>query len=101
MRKLFILALLFFSALVVIGTLSAPGSTGGRQITSSVGPADQATLQQDAAMTQVMSAPTVSGPMQAYGTVDPQLGRSQNPAFVRQLERYQNEIDRMLGRPPR
>lgn len=101
MRKLFILSFLFFAALVVIGTLSAPGSTGGRQITSSVGPADQATLLQDAAMTQVMSVPTASGPMQSYGTFDPQLGRSQNPAFVRQLERHQTAIDRMLGRPSR
>lgn len=101
MRKMFILALLLLSALVVIGTLSAPGSTGGPQITSSVRPADQATLQQDAAMTQVMSVPTASGPMQTYGTFDAQLGRSQSPAFVRQLERYQAEIDRMLGRLPR
>lgn len=98
MKKLLVLAVLLLGSLIALGTLAAPGTTNRRPPASSVGPADQATLQQDAAMTQGMSAPNAGGPMQTYGTVDAQLQHSQDPAFVRQLEQYQSDVDRMLGR---
>ncbi len=49
-------------------------------------------------MTQYMSSPGAAGPMFTGATVDPQLRHSQDPAFVRELEEHQQDMDRMLGR---
>lgn len=57
------------------------------------------TLQQDADMTQRMSAPNASGPMFSGQIRDPQLDHSQSPAFIKALEQHQAEIDQMLARP--
>jgi hypothetical protein len=101
MKALLVVAGALLVALLAVGALTAPdAATPGRSgTTSAVGPMDQATLQQDAWMTQQMSMVGANGPMQTYSVSDPQLVHSQNPAFVRQLEQYQAEIDRMLARP--
>lgn len=59
---------------------------------------DHDTLQQDALMTQRMSAPNAAGPMFTSQVQDDQLTHSQNPGFVRALEDHQADIDRMLAR---
>lgn len=101
MKKLLVIATLFLATVIVLGETTKPDSPSRSTArpASSAGPADQATLQQDANMTQQMSVGGANGPMQRYGTPDPQLTHSQNPAFVRQLEQYQAQIDQMLARP--
>lgn len=102
MKKLVIAATLLLVAAIGLAVLVAPASPEGGTFGSTLsGPVDQVTLQQDAAMTQAMSVPKASGPMQSYAIVDPQLRHSSNPAFLRQLEQYQGDIDRMLARPNR
>lgn len=60
---------------------------------------DHDTQQQDALMTQRMAAPNAAGPMFTGQVQDDQLTHSQNPGFVRALEKHQADIDRMLARP--
>lgn len=55
-------------------------------------------LHQDYNMTQYMSGPTASGPMFTGQITDPQLEHSSDPAFVRELEQHQADMDRMLAR---
>lgn len=55
-------------------------------------------LHQDYNMTQYMSGPTASGPMFTGQLTDAQLEHSSDPAFVRELEQHQRDIDRMLAR---
>lgn len=94
------LGLLLFVA--TVSALSPPSTT-----TPGAGPAapiaatasyNHAQLQTDAAMTQGMSTPNASGPMQSGKIQEPMLQRSQNPAYVKALEQHQAEIDRMLAR---
>ena len=59
-------------------------------------PEDQ--LHQDYNMTQYMSGPNASGSMSTGQVTDPQLQHSSDPAFVRELEEHQRDIDRMLAR---
>lgn len=102
MKKLLVAVTLLLAAIVTVGALGAPDASTPatpRPATVSAGPASQATLQQDAFMTQQMSVAGADGPMQDYAMADSQLRHSQNPAFVRQLEQYRAQIDRMLARP--
>lgn len=96
-------------------TRPAP-SVAPAPITTTVGPADlpvtvpttervvrtpassEDQLHQDYNMTQYMSDPNASGPMFTGPMTDPQLQHSSNPAFVRELEQHQADIDRMLAR---
>ena len=64
------------------------------------GLSDRAQLQRDADMTQQMSTPKANGAMQTGQTPEPMLQRSQDPGYVRALEQYQADIDRMLARNP-
>lgn len=64
----------------------------------STSPLDHDTLQQDSLMTQRMSAPNAAGPMFTGQVQDDQLTHSQDPAFVRELEQHQADVDRMLAR---
>jgi len=100
MRKFIAITTVLLASVIAYGAVTAPDDGAPRRPgpTAPVGPADQATLQQDANMTQQMSSAGAGGPMQDYGVTDPQLQHSQNPAFVRQLEQFQGQIDRMLAR---
>lgn len=60
---------------------------------------DHDALQRDAEMTQRMSAPNAAGPMFSGQIRDAQLDHSQDPAFVKELEEHQADIDQMLARP--
>jgi hypothetical protein len=51
-------------------------------------------------MTQAMSTPNASGPMQNGLVPNGMLHRSQDPAYLRALEQHQADIDRMLARLP-
>jgi hypothetical protein len=55
-------------------------------------------LHQDYNMTQYMSDSNASGPMFTGQLTDAQLEHSSDPAFVRELEQHQRDIDRMLAR---
>jgi hypothetical protein len=54
-------------------------------------------LQGDAEMTERMSIPSASTGQNHLR--DPQLQRSQDAAYLRQLEQHQADVDRMLARP--
>lgn len=98
MKKLFVLAALFFALIVAVGLTSEPNSRGSAP-TTPAGAYSHELLQQDGNMTQVMSTPDANGPMQSGQTTDAQLAHSKDPAFVRALEQHQGDIDRMLARP--
>ena len=55
-------------------------------------------LHDDYTMTRYMSDPNASGSMFTGQVTDPQSQRSSDPAYVRELETHQQDIDRMLGR---
>ena len=95
-RRFFIEALAMAAVLGGFGLLSTVGGdTAGSGHTGSY---SHEQLQRDAGMTQQMSVPNASGPMEQYQTRDPQLDRAQDPAYVGALEQHQRDIDRMLAR---
>ncbi len=55
-------------------------------------------LHEDLNMTRYMSGANATGPMFTGQVTDAQLQRSSDPAYVRELEKHQQDIDRMLGR---
>ena len=58
-------------------------------------------LSRASAMTQQMSSPgPITGHEYHGHTSDEQLRLSANPAFVRELEAYQSQIDQMLAKTP-
>ena len=102
MRKLLIVATLFFALVIGVGLAAQPDESPARATsTSGASTYSHDQLQRDAQMTQQMSASNADGPMQRGDVRDSQLDHSQNPAFVRALEQHQADIDRMLARPDR
>ena len=99
MKKLLVVAVLFFGSVIAIGEATKPDQRPAPATSSSGGGYSHELLQRDADMTQRMSAPNSDGPMQRGQVRDAQLDHSQNPAFVRALEQHQADIDRMLARP--
>jgi len=99
MRKLMVVVVLFFGSVIAVGLASEPDGQSRPASSTSGGGYSHELLQQDAAMTQRMSAPNADGPMQRGQVRDDQLNHSQNPGFVRALEQHQADIDRMLARP--
>lgn len=71
-------------------TFTPTGSSGGSY--------SESQLHQDYNMTRYMGNPDAAGPMFSGQLVDPQLQHSQSPAFVRELEEHQADMDRMLGK---
>lgn len=99
MKKLLIVTVLFFGSIIVIGVASEPEQRPAPATSPSGGGYSHELLQRDADMTQRMSAPDATGPMQSGQVRDAQLDHSQDPAFVGALEEHQADIDRMLARP--
>ena len=85
---------------VSTGLAAESPATPTRTPAPAVGAADHTQLDVDFQMTQRMSTPNASGPMQEGRVTDPQLTHSSAPAFVAQLEQHQRDIDRMLARTP-
>ena len=82
-------------------TMEAPA--GPATPTADPAPAQSARpdlLAEDAFMTQQMSTPNASGPMQDGRIQEPMLQRSQDAGYVRALEQHHADIDRMLARNP-
>lgn len=100
-RRLIITAVLFFGGVFTLAVWSEPdGGAGAPSPPSYSGTYDHDQLQRDAQMTQNMSAPNANTDAQ-YHRGDEQLSHSSDPAFVRDLEAHQADIDRMLARPGR
>ena len=99
MRKLLVVAVLFFGSVIAVGLASEPDTRPAPASSTSGGGYSHELLQRDAEMTQRMSSPTADGPMQRGQMRDEQLDHSQDPGFVRALEQHQADIDRMLARP--
>lgn len=93
-------AFALLALIVTIGVVSQPsGSAPAPGSPPAVtGTYDHAQLQRDAVMTQQMSTPNASGPMQDGRVREGQLQRSQDPAYVGALEQHEADIDRMLAR---
>lgn len=93
-------------SLAVVSLASMSSGSGNRPSPSgssdsgSVGAATHAQMQLDVEMTQRMSTPIASGPMQGGLVNDSQLQRSRDPGYVVALERHQADIDRMLALNP-
>ena len=100
-RRLAVAGAVFFGGVMALAAATAPdGGTGGQPPPAYVGVYDHDQLQRDAQMTQNMSSPGASTEAQ-YHRGDEQLRHSSDPAFVRELEAHQADIDRMLARPGR
>jgi hypothetical protein len=98
LRRLTITAVLFFGGVLTLAAVSEPD--GGARTPSPPaysGTYDHDQLQRDAQMTQNMSTPNANTDSQ-YHRDDVQLSHSSDPAFVRELEQHQADIDRMLAR---
>ena len=97
-KKLLVIAVLFFGLVIAAGVASQPDRRPAAAGSASGGYSHQL-LQRDAQMTQRMSSSSADSPMQRGQVRDQQLDHSQDPAFVRALELHQADIDRMLARP--
>ena len=101
LRRLIVAAVLFFGGVLTLAAVSEPdGGAASQSRPSYSGTYDHDQLQRDAQMTQNMSAPNANTDSQ-YHRDDEQLSHSSDPAFVRDLEAHQADIDRMLARPGR
>ena len=89
--------------IALVGATSSPPGSGARQAPAgATAPAySSEVLSRASAMTQQMSAP---GPLTGHEyhvhAGDEQTRLSSSPEFVRELEAYQSQIDRMLARTP-
>ena len=101
LRRLFITAVLFLGGVLTLAAVSEPDNGAGLPSAPSYsGAYDHDQLQRDAQMTQNMSTPNANTDSQ-YHRNDVQLSHSRDPAFVRDLEAHQADINRMLARPGR
>ena len=98
MKKVLVVSVLFVGLVIAIGVASEPDARPTPAPASSASYSREL-LERDSNMTQRMSSPTADGPMQRGQVRDQQLDHSKDPAFVRALEDYQGDIDRMLARP--
>ncbi|QGG96262.1 hypothetical protein [Actinomarinicola tropica] len=90
-KRLAVFAGLFFTGIIALGLANEP--QGGSAVPARPAPSySHEVLQQDALMTQQMSTP--NAPVHRN---DAQLGRSQDPGYVRAFEQHQEDIDRMLA----
>jgi hypothetical protein len=101
LRRITITAVVLFAGVLTLAALSGPDAGDGTTSRPPYGGAyGHDELQRGAQMTQNMSAPNAHTDSQ-YHRGDEQLARSSDPAFVRDLEAHQADIDRMLARPGR
>jgi hypothetical protein len=101
LRRLIITVVVFFGGVLTLAAATEPdGGTRPPSPPAYSGTYDHNQLQRDAQMTQNMSAPNANTDSQ-YHRSDEQLSHSSDPAFVRDLEAHQADIDRMLARPGR
>lgn len=102
MRRIAIIAVVAVLALIGVGwaVSSSSGHAEGAGAKSGASYSD-AVLSRASQMTQQMSVlgPPSGHEYQAHAG-DPQLRLSSSPEFVREIEAYQNQIDRMLARRP-
>ena len=98
LRRFLIAVVVFFGGVLTLAAVSEPDDGGGAPSRPAYsGTYDHDQLQRDAQMTQNMSAPNANTDAQ-YHRNDEQLSHSSDPAFVRDLEAHQADIDRMLAR---
>ena len=101
------LRLFAVASIVAVSLASMSSGSGNRQTPSGpsdsrsvVGATTHAQMQLDIEMTQRMSTPLASGPMQSGQLTDSQLQRSRDTGYVLALEQHQADIDRMLAVNP-
>jgi hypothetical protein len=102
MRRIAIITVVAVFALVGVGwaVSSTSGHSEGAGAKSGTSYSD-AVLSRASQMTQQMSVPgPPSGHEYHAHAGDEQLRLASNPGFVREIEAYQNQIDRMLARTP-
>lgn len=101
LRRLIIAGVVLFGGMLTVAAVFEPERDAGAPSRPAYsGTYDHNQLQRDAQMTQNMSAPNALTDSQ-YHRNDEQLSHSSDPAFVRDLEAHQADIDRMLARPGR
>jgi hypothetical protein len=107
LRRLLIGIIAVVAAMMLTSALNRPtGSNSGSTVArSAASPAavghvySQQLLQAAAAMTQGMGTPNASGPMFTGQLRDEQLRLAlQHPEFVRELNQYEQNQNRMLGK---
>ncbi len=99
-RRLIVAGALFFGGVFTLAAATEPDSSPTQDRPAYSSAYDHAQLQRDAEMTQTMSAPGANTGAQKHRG-DDQLRHSSDPAFLRDLEAHQADIDRMLARPGR
>jgi hypothetical protein len=105
LRRLLIGIIAVVAAMMLTSALNRPTGSGsivatGAAFKAAVGHAySQQLLQAAAAMTQDMGTPNASGPMFTGQLRDEQLRLAlQDPEFVRELNQYEQNQNRMLGK---
>ena len=85
---------LFLAGVITVGALgsSEPSPSGGP------GPYPRDVVARASVMTEQMSGPTDAAHAYHLHAGDEQLRLSADPAFVRQVESYRDDLDRMLAR---
>ena len=98
MKLLVALMGLALAAVLTAAAVSGPSGTAGPRPPAAASTYPSQTLAGASAMTGQMSAPGNAAHDYHLHAGDEQLRLSSDPAFVRQLEAYQADIDRMLAR---
>jgi hypothetical protein len=105
LRRLIIGIIAVLAAMLVTSAFNRPTGSGSTVSTSAASTAavghaySQQLLQAASAMTQGMGTPNASGPMFIGHPRDEQLRLAlQDPEFVRELNQYELNQNRMLGR---
>ena len=103
MRRITIGLIGLVLVIALVGATSSSSGSGARPAPAgATAPAYSSdVLSRASAMTQQMSVagPSTGHEYHAHAN-DEQVRMSSSPAFVRQLEAYQSQIDRMLARTP-
>lgn len=98
MRRIAITLVALLAVLGLVWTASMSAGTASSQPGSSY---PDTVLSQASLMTQQMSVPgRLTGHEYHIHAGDGQLQLSSNPGFIREIDAYQNQIDRMLARTP-
>lgn len=99
LRRLAVTLVVLFGGVLTLAAVSAPDDgTGTPSPPSYSGTYEHPQLQRDVQVTQNMSTPNANTDSQFHRN-DEQLSSSSDPAFVRDLEAHQADINRMLARP--
>ncbi len=104
MRRIRVSLFGVLASIALVGAFALPFRSGTRSPTSTGATSrvySDDVLSRANSMTQLMSVPSpITGHEYHLHANDEQLQLSSDPEFVRELEAYRHQVDRLLGRSP-